>query len=197
MVLAGGRSTRFGADKLAADLHGVPLLQHAVGRLAEVCDEVVVVLAPGAAAPALATDLPVRFAYDAREGEGPLAGLAAGLAAVTTDRSLAVAGDMPELAPAVLTEMLRVAREAPVDAVALADRGRVSPLPCVVSVEVARANAHALLGSGERSLRALIDSLRVAVIDEPTWVRLDPARGSLRDVDVPGDLTSGQAGSIG
>ena len=45
-MLAGGRSTRFGTDKLAAELHGLPLLHHPVLRLAEVCAEVVVVIAP-------------------------------------------------------------------------------------------------------------------------------------------------------
>ena len=191
MVLAGGRSTRFGADKLAADLRGVPLLQHAVIRVADACGEVVVVLAPESPEPSFPPGLSVRFARDASEGEGPLAGLVAGLDAVPTERALVAAGDMPDLAPAVLREMLRMADDAEVDAVTLQDGDRARPLPCVVTVRVAEVHAHALLGSGERSLRALLDSLQVAVLDEVTWQGLDPTRGSLRDVDTPDDLTAG------
>jgi molybdopterin-guanine dinucleotide biosynthesis protein A len=156
--------------------------------VAEACGEVVVVLAPGAEAPAFGAGLVVRYAWDAREGEGPLAGLEAGLAEVATELALVTGGDMPYLSPAVLLEMLRVADEAPAEAVALADGGVARPLPCVVRVDRARANTRVLLRAGERSVRALLDSLRVAVIAEPTWRRLDPDRGTLRDVDRPGDL---------
>ncbi|MGH2499776.1 MAG: NTP transferase domain-containing protein, partial [Candidatus Limnocylindria bacterium] len=53
ILLAGGRSSRFGADKLAADVGGVPLLHRAIAPLAEVCAEVVIVLAPDAPVPPL------------------------------------------------------------------------------------------------------------------------------------------------
>jgi molybdenum cofactor guanylyltransferase len=188
VVLAGGRSTRFGTDKLRHRVEGVPLLQHPVTRLAEACGDVIVVLAPGAEVPLFPPGLPVRVAHDANEGEGPLAGLAAGLAAVSTDIALVAAGDMPRLAPPVLEEMLRVASAAPVDGVALQDGASFRPLPCVLRTTVAQTHAHALLHRGERSLRALLSSLRIAVIDEATWAALDPSRGSLLDVDAPEDL---------
>ena len=194
VVLAGGRSSRFGTDKLAAELDGMPLLQHAVTRVAEAAGEVVVVLAPGSARPAFPPGLPVRSAVDAREGQGPLEGLLAGLRAVRTEHALVAAGDMPTLSPAVLLELLRVAEEAPVDAVALADGNRVRPLPCIVRVAPAIANARALLHGPERRLRALLDSLRLAVIDEATWTALDPGRATLRDVDEPADLDAARAG---
>ena len=79
IVLAGGRSTRFGSDKLAALVDGVPLLHHPVLRLAEVCREVLVVVAPGAPDPALPLAAPVRLVRDATEGRGP-AGRRAGRA---------------------------------------------------------------------------------------------------------------------
>ncbi|MGZ8577938.1 MAG: molybdenum cofactor guanylyltransferase [Actinomycetota bacterium] len=188
MVLAGGRSSRFGSDKLIHPYEGAPLLQHAVMGLSEVCAEVIVVLAPGAPEPAFLAELPVRFAHDAVAGEGPLAGLAAGLEAVTTDVALGSGGDMPSPVLAVLREMLHVAGEAPVDAVALRDGERFRPLPTVVRSGAASRNARTLLERGERSLRALLDSLSVAVIDAETWQALDPDRSTLRDIDTPGDL---------
>jgi molybdopterin-guanine dinucleotide biosynthesis protein A len=188
VVLAGGRSSRFGSDKLIAPYEGAPLLKHAVMALAEVCAEVIVVLPPDAAEPAFLAELPARFAHDAVTGEGPLAGLVAGLGTVSTDLTLVCGGDMPDPVLAVLREMLRVADEAPVEAVALRDGERFRPLPSVIRTEAALANARVLLDRGERSLRSLLDSLRVAVVEAETWHALDPDRSTLRDIDTPGDL---------
>lgn len=187
-MLAGGRSSRFGADKLAATYRDRPLLDHAVTRVAEACGRVVLAIAPDAEAPALPPGLPVTIVRDATTFEGPLAAFATALPAVDAGWALVAAGDMPDLSPTVLLEMLRVAGEAPVDAVALADGDRSRPLPCVVRSDTARDRVPGLLHAGERRFRALLDSLRVAVIDETTWTALDPERGTLRDVDAPGDL---------
>ncbi|HVD71175.1 MAG TPA: molybdenum cofactor guanylyltransferase [Actinomycetota bacterium] len=188
VVLAGGRATRFGADKLAADYRGQPLVHHAVHRLAEVCDDVIVVLAPGA----LGDGLPpgVRTVNDTTESEGPLAGLHTGLlAAVGSDLVVVAGGDMPDLQPPVLREMLRVLEEAQVDAVALAQDERARPLPCALRTWPAADLTHALLHAGRRRLRDLLDASRLAVIDEATWTALDPDRRTVFDVDEPTDLT--------
>ncbi len=166
----------------------MPLLHHSVLALGELCDDVIVVLAPGGDG----TGLPpgVRTTHDLTEGEGPLAGLHAGLlAAVRSDTALVVGGDMPDLQPAVVREMLRVLDDAEVDAVVLADGERPRPLPSVLRTWVAAEIVHALLHAGRRRLRDAVDSLRTAVIDEPTWTALDPGRRSIFDVDEPGDLT--------
>ena len=187
-MLAGGRSARFGSDKLAAGYRGIPLLHHAVLRLAEVCAEVVIVIAPAAPDPAVPIGVNARFVRDPREGEGPVVGLLAGLEGVETPLAIVAGGDMPDLSTAVLVEMLRVVREAAVDAVALQDGDRFRPLPSLMRVEPARQAARSLLHAGERSLRAVLQALRTAVIDEQTWVGLDPGRRTLFDVDEPGDL---------
>jgi molybdopterin-guanine dinucleotide biosynthesis protein A len=70
----------------------------------------------------------------------------------------------------------------------LQDGPRISPLPCVLRASAAAGAAHALLHDGERSLRALLQALRTAVVDEATWTALDPERGTLFDVDLPEHL---------
>ena len=166
----------------------MPLLHHVVLRLAGVCDEVVVVIAPDAEEPPLPLGAPVSIVRDAREGEGPLAGAYTGLSAVRTELALLAGGDMPKLQMSVLLEMLKVAVDAPVEAVVLADGERFRPLPAVLRIASARDAAHALLDSGRRRLRDLIDALRVAIVDEDTWHALDPDRRTLFDVDEPADL---------
>jgi molybdenum cofactor guanylyltransferase len=187
IVLAGGRSTRVGSDKLAAPLDGVPLVRRAVDALAAVTDGVIVVLSPGVER----DDLPegVAITHDLQEGEGPLAGLHTGLlAAVRTDQVVVAGGDMPELQPAVLRLLLDTLDDASVDAVALADGDRPRPLPIALRTWPAADAVHTLLHAGRRRLRDALDSLRTAVIDEPTWTALDPGRLTLRDIDEPDDL---------
>lgn len=194
IVLAGGRATRFGGDKLAAPLDGMPLLHHVVLRLAEVCGEVVVSIAPEAPEPALPPGVPATFARDAAEGEGPLGGVLAALEAVSGGVALVAGGDMPDIATPVLRELVRVVAEAPVEAAVLADAAAgddgYRPLPMALRVPRAHEVVHALLHRGERSLYSLTRALRIAVVDEPTWRALDPTGGTLRDVDRPEDLPS-------
>jgi molybdenum cofactor guanylyltransferase len=188
VVLAGGRSRRFGRDKLAEEYGGRPLLQHPVSRLLEVCGRVVVVLAPDGPEPPMPAGAPVEFARDAMEGEGPLRGLSAGLEVADADWIVLAGGDMPDLQPAVLREMLRAGLETGVVAVSLSDGGKERPLPCVLRSVPAAEAVGALLQTGRRSLRDLLAAVATVVIDEPTWTALDPERRTLADVDEPGDV---------
>jgi molybdopterin-guanine dinucleotide biosynthesis protein A len=150
----------------------------------------VLVLSPADAPPTLPVGVEVRIARDARPGEGPLAGLAAGLAAARSPLALVVAGDMPELQTPVLAALLRIAEDRGADAVALEEGGTVVPMPCVVRVRPAADAASALLGAGRRRLRELLEALRVEGVPESVWRALDPRGRSLLDVDEPGDLPS-------
>lgn len=78
LVLAGGRSVRFGGEKAAALLDGQPLLLRAAERLQAVCVAVAVNVRPGSEAERLAGTMPV---LQDRPGDpdGPLAGIRAGL----------------------------------------------------------------------------------------------------------------------
>jgi molybdopterin-guanine dinucleotide biosynthesis protein A len=189
IVLAGGRSSRFGRDKLAEPIDGRSLLDHAIRAVQAVASEVVVVAAPGAE-PSVPDG--VRIARDPVAFEGPLAGLAAGLADLdpAVDLVIVVAGDMPSIVPAVLSRLLE-ALEAPVDAATLEADGRSVPLPLAVRRAAGVAAARELLAAGERRLRALPHALRGEVIAEAVWRRDDPEGATLRDIDTPADLSAG------
>ena len=130
----------------------------------------------------------VEFARDAIEDEGPLRGLSAGLEAAKAGWVVLAGGDMPDLQPPVLLEMLRAGLETGSVAVALSDGGRERPLPCVLRTLPAAGAVDALLQAGRRSLRELLAAVATVVIDEPTWTALDPERRTLIDVDEPADL---------
>jgi molybdopterin-guanine dinucleotide biosynthesis protein A len=194
IVLAGGRSSRFGAPKLEAFLDGRPLLEHAVDLARALSDDVVVALpgGPDTGGPELAPPAPagVRLVRDREAFGGPLVGLARALEAVDRPIAIVLAGDMPRLGVPIVEPMLIVLGSyADVDAVALERDGGPRPLPLVVRAAPAQeAAAGILAGTGERSLRALLGALRTRVIDEAHWQPLDPDGDALADVDRPSDL---------
>ena len=189
IVLAGGRSSRFGGDKLAARVDGSTLLERAIAAVAAVSSEVVVVLAPGDERALPAANVPIRRAIDPEPFGGPLVGLLAGLEAAREPVTIVVGGDMPTLSPDVLQVLVRrlVANEG-YDAAVLVGRGETRPLPCAVRNGAATQAARRLLGDGERSLKALIRSVSSLSIAEGDWRPLDPTAATLHDVDLPGDL---------
>lgn len=81
VVIAGGRSVRFGGEKAAAELAGKPLLMWAAARLARSCRSVAVNARPGTEAEALAGAAGLPVLHDAQgDAAGPLAGVKVALA---------------------------------------------------------------------------------------------------------------------
>ena len=80
LVLAGGRSVRFGGEKAVALLDGKPLLAWAVERLRSVCASVGANVRAGTDAEVIANALGLPVLHDeAGDATGPLAGVKVGL----------------------------------------------------------------------------------------------------------------------
>lgn len=192
IVLAGGQSSRFGSPKLAAELHGRTLLEHAIRAVSSVADEVVVA---GSSSP-VASDPgagPIRTVADGEPFAGPLPALAGALRSTESALAIVVGGDMPALVPAVLaTMLLRLASDDGLDAVLLAnpveDSGKRQALPLAVRVAAASAVAATAIIAGDRSLGRLVDRMRSVEIPAAEWLALDPSGRTLLDVDLPADL---------
>lgn len=171
IVLAGGRSQRFGSDKLAAPLGGHTVLDHLLAGLPSAWP----VIAVGPARP---TSREVTWVREDPPLGGPLAGVAAGVAHTQADIVVVVAGDMPWAGP-VLTHLLAALRDAPSTgaAVALDDEGQANPLLAAYRREaLAAALPHPAHGR------------RAKLLLEVPHVEVPVAGRAGRDVDVPGDL---------
>jgi molybdopterin-guanine dinucleotide biosynthesis protein A len=190
IVLAGGRASRFGSDKLTAAYDDVPLLDRAVAAVAAGCSEVIVVLAPDDDRELPAAAVPVRRVFDPAPHRGPLVGLLAGLEAAREPVVLVAGGDMPTLSPEVLAVLVRAlsAAEAWADAAVLVQRGVARPLPAVFRNGAATEVARRVIADGERSLMALLRGLPTRELAEGEWRGLDPDAATLRDIDRPEDL---------
>jgi len=191
IVLAGGRSERFGSDKLAATVGGMPLLDRAIEAVAAVADDLVIA-GPGRSSWPALPHATIRFIPDPEPFGGPLQALAGGLEDVRNEIALVIAGDMPELVPAVLEALVAELAAKPADdAVILVDPvdpGRRQPLPMALRVRAGRAAAAAARAAGDRSIVRLLDRLAVASLAVDRWRALDPDGRTLADVDRPEDL---------
>ncbi|HEX2102364.1 MAG TPA: NTP transferase domain-containing protein [Solirubrobacteraceae bacterium] len=192
IVLAGGRSSRMGTPKAALEWHGSTLLRRVVGIVARAVDgPVVVVRAPGQELPTLPED--VEVVQDAREGRGPLQGLAAGLAAVREAAPVAYASstDVPLLHPRFVRRVV-AAIDDEVD-VALPHVGGF-PQPLAAAYRTALADTIERLIAEDRMRPAfLFEACRVrrldqaALLDDPALAALDPALDSVLNLNEPGD----------
>ncbi len=177
IVLAGGRSRRFGADKLALDVHGVPLLRHSVDAALALGARVVVVGPPDPALPAGVTVVREDPPY-----AGPYAAVAAGLDAVDPDADvvLVLAGDLVD--PGVLLPALLAAVADGAEAAVARDAsGRRQPLLAAYRVRPLLAGV-AGVDPVNRAAGELLDGLHVVEIPDPA--------AHTRDIDTPADLAA-------
>ncbi|MFB6081438.1 MAG: molybdenum cofactor guanylyltransferase [Halanaeroarchaeum sp.] len=179
VVLAGGFATRFdGRDKAVVEVAGRPMIRRVVDAVAQVVDEVVVNARTDqrdAIESALAGRPDYRFAFDDEPDRGPLAGMATGLAATTTEWSAVVACDMPLVDPAFVDYLFSRASDHDAAIPVHRDDGRAwpQPLQAVYRTETVRDRARETLAAGGESPMALLDALDwvgVSLADAPDGV---------------------------
>lgn len=172
IVLCGGGSTRFGADKTRQRLGASTVLDHLVASLAPQWSVVAV-------GPPRPLGREVTWAREDPAGGGPLAGIASGMRHVATELVVVLAGDMPFAgAPAARLVAALIADPRPDAVTALDGDGRSNPLLTAYrSAEVRRALPSDPAGA---PARLLLDTL------EHTTLRV-PDEESL-DVDTPDAL---------
>ena len=183
LVLAGGRSSRFGSEKALARLEGRTLLEIAVERLARDC-AAVAVNAPavsGAAAQAQAMGWPL-LSDAAGDPDGPLSGIRAGLrwaAKAGVGRLAVIPCDAPARPDDLVARLLAELADAPA-AAAETDQG-VEPLCAVWTTSALDALGDALDSGAHPPVHAFLDLLGARL------VRFADAAAFL-NVNTPGDL---------
>lgn len=182
IVLAGGRSSRMRADKTSLAMGIRTLLEHVVGQLEPVFDEVLVSVSPGQKVEIRNVPLSGGPGFKVVEDEvpdlGPLGGILAGLRASTNDACAVVACDIPDIDIPLLRSLARAAGDAEIS-VPVDPTGRYEPLFAVYKRSVIPP-IEALLRSGERSVLPLFAQCRTAV------VRLEDGR-RLRNLNTRAD----------
>jgi molybdenum cofactor guanylyltransferase len=189
-----------GTPKAALEWHGSTLLDRTVRIVARATSgPVVVVRAPGQDLPELPEGTVV--ADDPYPGQGPVQGIAAGLAALTGRAGIAFVSstDMPFLHPAFIGRVLRVLQESEGPDICLpVAGGYAQPLAAAYRVSLA--------GTAERLVRQdrlrpafLFGECRAETLDEtalrrdPALAALDPDLDSVLNVNTPADYAAARA----
>jgi molybdopterin-guanine dinucleotide biosynthesis protein A len=192
IVLAGGRSTRMGSPKAALEWHGSTLVRRITGIVGRAVDgPVVVVRAPGQTLPALPDG--VEVVEDAREGRGPLQGLAAGLAAVRDRAPAAYASstDVPLLHPRFVRRLLDALGD-DADVVLPEIGGFPQPLAAVYRTDLVD-TVERLIAEDRMRPAFLFEACRVRrlgatdLLADPALAALDPDLESVLNLNEPGD----------
>ena len=158
-ILAGGRSTRMGADKAFVLLQGRPLLAGAIELAGAVTADVRIV----GSAEKFASFGPV--VEDVFRDSGPLGGIHAALRNSSTDLNLILAVDLPFVSSAFLKYLVARARQSAAVVTVARASGGWQPLCAVYRREFADA-AEKALRAGQFKIDALFDSVTTQVITE-------------------------------
>lgn len=173
-----------GRDKLLLEICGVPLLCRVYDALVASCTDLVVV--------GKKTVFPlegVRWITDERSGgQGPLAGVEAGLAAAGNRLVFVAAGDMPFIPQSLVGHLLWRLETAGVCAVVPRYRANTHPL-CAAYDRETLWRVEAALDDGVRAVRALLERLpRVEYLDDRALERFGDPDLFLMNVNSPEDL---------
>jgi molybdenum cofactor guanylyltransferase len=198
IVLAGGKSSRMGTDKASLELDGEPLLVRVTRIAAAATALVVVVAAEGQALPSLAPSVIV--VRDAVPDEGPLRGIATGMAALVgrVEAAFVATTDAPFLHPAFIARLADLRDAGDHDAVIPRVDGADHPLTAIYALRV-REPVDELLASGIRRARAIGERVRTLYADRDLLLTdgalrsADPDLASLDNLNTPADYRAAQA----
>ena len=182
VVLAGGKSSRLGADKALLLLDGQPLIARTVQQLSTLSDDLIVVTnTPKRFEP---LGLAARLVTDERPDEGSLMGIYSGLKAARHRHALVVACDMPFLNPPLLRYMLSMTPGYDVVIPRLA--GMLEPLHAVYG-RTCLPWIVSLLNEGRRKIVAFLPYVKVRYVEEHEIDRFDPLHLSFVNINTPQD----------
>ncbi len=183
LVLAGGKSRRFGSDKASALLAGRPLLQWVASTLAEVCGALVVVSARGQQLPAFDVAIPVTVVEDLYEGKGPLAGLVTGFAAAGEGVCFATSCDAPLLRPELVL-LLAAAAEGH-DIACPYVNGFLQPLVAAYRAETCLPVFRDFVEREQLKITPAFGPLDAVIVREPQIRTVDPELESFLNANQP------------
>ena len=167
VILAGGKSSRMGRDKLLMMLRGETLLDAAVRRFSEVFDRVFVSVSD----PEKYSEVKAEKIVDIYKNCGPMGGLHAALTHTKAGGIFLVAADLPFSGPEAAKKIVELCGEN--DAALMRDhQGRYEPLfayykPTLLPV------VEKMLAIGSHKMSVLLESARIKAITKadlgPLW----------------------------
>lgn len=188
VILAGGKGQRMGyVNKALLPFGGETLIERQIKRILPWTDEIIVVTNEARFASLLRSDYGVRVFPDHLVGQGPLAGLQAGLAAASGPLIWALACDQPfpsgEAAALLSGKLLATDGQASQAAVPIIE-GKTQPLHAIYRKEV-EPIARRLLQAGERRMTKLLEEIEFIPVFAEQFSSNDLLVDFSFDIDTP------------
>ena len=180
IVLVGGEASRAGGkEKYFFRYDGKTFIEHILGALGEVVDEIVLAAKDPAQCERFSHLEGVRCVPDIRKGVGPMGGLHAGVLEVRGDLVVVVACDMPCINPRVIEHLFAYMDD--YDAVIPSWKpGMIEPLHAIYR----RSSLLAYLERPEHdSLHEMVGAMRVRFVGIDELKRLDPELATFTNVN--------------
>lgn len=181
VLLAGGKSSRFGSNKALTAFQGKPLISHASRLLASLFSETLLV-----------TNTPETYDFlgwpmtaDIYPGAGPLAGIHAALKKVASPKIFVIGCDMPLVEEKLVRLLCRESKGW--DAVVPELTKGLEPL-CAVYSQTCLAIIEKNLNNGHRKLHRLFDQIRTNKIPEDIVQTADHDLVSFKNINKRADL---------
>jgi molybdenum cofactor guanylyltransferase len=169
IILAGGRSSRMGADKSLLSVDGQPIIERICERLAGRFDQILI----SANEPEKLAFLGLEIVPDRIPGQGPLMGIASALEASSSELNFVVACDIPRMHIALVEEMLAEADRSGADVVVPTTGSEAyEPLFAVYRKSALEA-INKVLASGGRRISDIFALCRVKYVrlTDTEWLR--------------------------
>ncbi|MBN1625110.1 MAG: molybdenum cofactor guanylyltransferase [Deltaproteobacteria bacterium] len=181
VILAGGKSTRFGSNKALVEINGARLIERVTGVMGSIFKRLILI-----------TNTPQEYSYlglplygDLIKGFGPLGGIYTGLEAIKDETGFFIACDMPFINEDLIRHIVEVRDD--FDAVMPKIDWMIEPLYAVYTKRCLPA-IKGLITSGERQIIKFFKEVRVRHVDEEEIRAFDPQLKSFININRPNEL---------
>ncbi len=190
VVLAGGKSTRLGRNKLVETIGSMGLLERVISCLTALNSEIIIVTAQDSLLPELTQYPGLRFVEDIYPGKGTIGGIYTGLNASKSFYNLVVACDMPFIKLELIRYMTSLAEGYDV-VIPRKENQTLEPLHAIYSRNCLNP-LEFLIKQSRLSVLELYPMVRVRYLDETEINKYDPEHISFFNVNTQTDLVAGR-----
>ena len=185
IILAGGKSTRLGHDKVLETVGNTSLLEQVISRIDPLSKEIIIVTAKERTFTQLASHPKVKIVYDIFPGQGSLGGVYTGLVKSDSFYNLVVAADMPFVNTSLLRYMIGICEG--FDFVLPRVNGLFEPLHAIYSKNCV-APIESILNQGKRVIVELFNYVKVKYVEAEEVDKFDPKHLSFFNINTKEEL---------
>ena len=181
VILAGGKSTRYGRDKALVEIDGIPLIERVIRVMSSIFRHLILITNT----PSEYTFLQLPMYEDLIKDLGPIGGIYTGLKAISDEAGFFVACDMPSLNANLVRHIVNVKGD--FDAVVPRMGWKIEALHSLYSKRCLPVIKE-LIGLQEYQVIKVFRKTRVRYVDEDEIRSFDPQLRSFFNVNIPQEL---------